>query len=63
MVSLEQVGYIGIHKGVGLHRDGRDMTLPTFQGPQIVPTFLKLRATSRALSNAKGYHFDNTFLK
>lgn len=25
-------------KGVGLHRDGRDITLPTFQDAQIVPT-------------------------
>ena len=27
------------------------------------PTFLKLGATSRALSNAKGYHFGKTLLK
>ena len=28
-----------------------------------VLTVLKLRATSRALSNANGYHFDKTLLK
>ena len=27
------------------------------------PTFLKLKATSRTLSNAKGHHVDKTLLK